>query len=189
MQADMNPSHEFAAPALVPAGPEQVIYTARPGLKALPESLTTMSGFAALGGFPVFFFLWAVWWPYPTTLGTWTFAVVLTAPIAGLSVAVFWLLFGRKPGQVVNWLIAPFMRITVTDRRVMWTLPWRRRPLYEIEGERVRGGLLGDAEPTGEGAAAIILHPDDPAGDRQGLVHFDRLPQVARFVDALVKLT
>jgi hypothetical protein len=148
-----------------------------------------MLGFAALGTFPVFFFLWAVWWPWPSTPGTWAFAVGVTIVIASLSGTVVWMLFGRRPAQVVNWLLAPFMRITVTDRRVLWTLPWLRRPLYEIEGSRVRGGVLGDADRNGEGAAAILLYPGDPAGDLQAMVHFDRLPRVAAFVDALVRLS
>ncbi|MBV9843336.1 MAG: hypothetical protein JOY99_17670 [Sphingomonadaceae bacterium] len=184
----MKPSRDLVLPAAAPTGPEAIRYTARPGLKALPESMTTMLGFGALGLFPVFVFLWAVWWPYPTTPTTWTFAIGATILIVGLSAAVFWLLFGRRPAQILNWLLAPFMRITVTDRRVLWTLPWRRRPLYEIAGERVRGGLLGDADRAGIGAAAIMLFPGDPAGDAHGLVHFDRLPDVAGFVDALVRL-
>jgi hypothetical protein len=185
----MKPYREEMVPAVVRPASEAIRYSARPGLAALPESLTTMLGFAGLGIFPVFVFLWAVWWPYPTTRGTWAFAIGMTAAIAALSLTVFWLLFGRRPAQIANWLLAPFMRITVTDRRVMWTLPWRRRPLYEIEAARVRGGLLGDADASGVGAAAIMLFPGDPAGDGHGLVHFDRLPQVASFVDALARLT
>lgn len=189
MQPDMKPDSDLARDLVLPRTvPEAVRYTARPGLAALPESMTTMLGFAALGMFPIFVFLWAVWWPYPSTPTMWAFAIGMTLLIAGIGIAVFWSLFGRRPAQILNWLLAPFMRITVTSHRVLWTLPWRRRPLFEIAGARVRGGLLGEADRAGVGAAAIMLYPGDPAGDAQGLVHFDRLPDVAGFVDALVRL-
>ena len=165
--------------------PETVRYTARPGLGALPEGGGAMLGFACLQIFPIIVFLWAVWWPWPTTPTTMAFAVTVTVCIACLSGFVFWMLFGRRPRQVRGLALAPFIRLTVTDRRVLWTLPWRTAPLFEIGARRVRGGLLGEINPKGAGAAALMLYPGDPAGDLHGYVHFDRLPQVAAFVDAL----
>ncbi len=52
----------------------------------------------------------------------------------------------------------------------------------------MRGGLLGEPLTRGWAPAAILLFPGDPAGDEQGVIHFDRLPDAARFVDALWKL-
>lgn len=188
----MKPPPASSLPAIVRQRaeplPETVRYTARPGLGALPEGGGAMLGFACLQTVPIVTFLWAVWWPWPTTPATMAFASLVTAAIALLSAFVFWMLFGRRPRQVRGLALAPFIRLTVTDRRVLWTLPWRRAPLFEIGARRVRGGLLGETNPRGSGAAALMLWPGDPAGDDHGLVHFDRLPQVGDFVDALAML-
>ena len=81
--------------------------------------------------------------------------------------------------------LAPFIRLTVTDRRILWTLPWAAEPLLEVGLLRVRGALLGEVDRRGRGNAALVLMPGDPAADDHGYIHFDRLPDAAGFVRAL----
>ncbi|HWL46285.1 MAG TPA: hypothetical protein VNQ31_01085, partial [Sphingomonadaceae bacterium] len=64
-------------------------------------------------------------------------------------------------------------------------LPGRRAPLLEIARERVIGAVLGTVDRKGRGNAAMILIPGDPSADIDGHIHFDRLPDVERFVAAL----
>ncbi len=164
---------------------ESIRYAARPGLGALPAGTGTWFVFGALQLLPLITFLWAIWWPAPLSPREYAFSIGLTALIAALVVGVVWLLIRRAGASALGVAIAPFMRLTVSDRRVLWHVPWRRAPLIEIGAERVRGGLLGEVDARGRGAAAIILHPGDYAADAHGLVHFHRLPRVAEFVDAL----
>ena len=171
--------------------PEVVLYARRPGLGALPEGGSAVLGFAGLACFPIGILLWAVWWPAPTTWFGEVFAVGCTVLILGLALLVLILLIRPRGEALAQLAFVPFIRLVVTDRRVMWTLPWRRAPLFQIEASRVRGGLIGRHEPSRRGGwapAAIVLWPGDPAGDEQGLVHFDRLPDAAGFVDALARL-
>ena len=81
-------------------------------------------------------------------------------------------------------LRAPFVRLTVTSRRIVWSLPWARAPLMEIGRERVIGGILGLLDAKGHGSAAVMLVPGDPSADIDGNIHFDRLPDAMRFVAA-----
>jgi hypothetical protein len=98
---------------------------------------------------------------------------------------VILLLLRRYPGFLLAVLRAPFVRLTVTDRRILWTLPWSRVPLMEIGRERVVGGILGQVDRRGYGNAAVILVPNDPSADIDGNIHFDRLPNVRQFLDAV----
>lgn len=168
--------------------PEEIVYARRPGLGALPEGGGAMLGFAGLQLVPIVVLLWAIWWPAPRDLGGRLFAIGCTAVIVALALGVLWFLIRRRLHLVRQLFLIPFIRLTVTDRRVLWTLPWRAEPLMEIEGARVRGGMLGETSGRGWAPAAILLFPDDPAGDEHGMIHFDRLPDAARFVDALARL-
>ncbi|MBU3078131.1 hypothetical protein [Sphingomonas quercus] len=167
--------------------PEEVAYARRPGLGALPEGGGAVLGFAGLQLVPIGVLLWAIWWPAPRTTSGELFAIGCTVLIAVLALTVLWFLVRQRMEFIRQLFLIPFIRLTVTDRRVMWTLPWRAEPLLEIDGMRVRGGLLGEPSPRGWAPAAILLFPGDPAGDEHGMIHFDRLPDAARFVDALAR--
>ena len=164
---------------------ETVRYDARPGLGALPEGTALWFAFAALQVLPLTAFLWAIWWPAPISTQEYVFSITATAVIAGAAVAVAWLLVRRAGASAIGLVIAPFIRLTVSDRRVLWRVPWRRGPLIQIEGWRVRGGLLGEVDARGRGSAAIVLQPGDWAGDAHGMIHFNRLPRVVDFVAAV----
>lgn len=165
--------------------PEEVRYVARPGLAALPTGTGTVLLFLSPQLFSVSVLLWAIWWPTPQSWRTIMFALFWTSFIAALAIGVAWTLLRRHPGFVLGVLRAPFIRLTVTDRRVVWTLPWERAPLLEIDRRRVTGGILGTVDKRGRGNAAMMLVPGDPSADVDGNIHFDRLPNVVRFVDAL----
>lgn len=164
---------------------ERALYVVRPGLAALPSGTLAVLGFASPQIFSAYFILWAIWWPAPETRGQWTFALSGTALVVVLAVAVIWLLLRRFPGFVLGVMRAPFIRLTVTDRRVIWSLPWHHQPLLEIGRDRVVGGILGSVDRRGRGNAAMMLVPGDPSADVDGNIHFDRLPDVAGFVAAL----
>ena len=168
--------------------PEQVRYVARPGLLALPSGTLTVIVFILPQLFSAFVLLWAIWWPTPATTKTFAFAVFWTATLAALAAGVVWLLLRRNPGFVLGVLRAPFIRLTVTDRRVVWNLPWMAAPLMEIDRRRVIGGILGSVDRRGRGNAAMMLVPGDPSADIDGNIHFDRLPDVAAFVAALGRM-
>jgi hypothetical protein len=165
--------------------PEEVRYVARPGLAALPTGTGTVLLFLSPQAFSVMVLLWAIWWPTPGNWRTFAFAMFWTSIIAALAIGVAWTLLRRHPGFVMGLLRAPFIRLTVTDRRVVWNLPWERTPLLEIDRRRVTGGILGTVDKRGRGNAAMMLVPGDPSADVDGNIHFDRLPNVARFVAAL----
>ena len=164
---------------------ERVAYVARPGLRALPSGSLAMAAFAGLQGWTLTILLWAVWWPFPLGPADWAFSLTVTAMLAALVAGVILLLLRRNPGFLLAVLRAPFIRLTVTDRRIVWSLPWSRLPLMEIGRERVMGGILGLVDRRGAGPAAVMLVPGDPAADIDGNIHFDRLPDVAAFVAAL----
>lgn len=164
---------------------EQTRYIARPGLRALPSGTLTLAGFAGLQTWTLIVLLWAIWWPAPRSTGDWSFAVGTSAILLFLVAAVLAMLLRRHPGFLLGVARAPFIRLTVTDRRILWTLPWARTPLLEIGHERVLGGILGSVDRRGSGNAAVMLVPGDPAADVDGHIHFDRLPHAARFVNAL----
>jgi len=164
---------------------ERVGYVARPGLRALPSGAFTLVAFGALQVWTMTILLWAIWWPAPISSGDWAFSLTTTGILFGLALGVFVLLLRKYPGFVAAVLRAPFIRLTVTDRRVVWSVPWNRRPLMEIGRERVLGGILGLVDRKGAGPAALMLVPGDPAADIDGNIHFDRLPDAAGFVAAL----
>lgn len=165
--------------------PEQIHYMARPGLFALPPGSLTVLLFITPQIFSALFLLWAIWWPMPSGGRRLAFALIGTAMLAGLVVGVLWFVLRRHPGFVSGAIRAPFISLTVTDRRVLWTLPWRNQPLFEIDRRRVIGGILGSVDRKGRGHAAMMLRPGDPAADIDGNIHFDRLPNAARFIDAI----
>jgi hypothetical protein len=107
--------------------------------------------------------------------------------LALLVIGVFVALARRFPGFVLAVMRAPFISLSVTDRRVLWTLPWMRQPLMEIGRERVLGGIVGLLDARGNGPAAIVLVPGDPCADIDGNIHFDRLPNAEAFVAALLE--
>ena len=164
---------------------ERRLYVARPGLAALPAGTFVILAAIGIQACSVAFLLWALWWPGPATDGQWLFALAGTAVLAGLVAGVAWLLTRRYPGFALGLLRAPFIRLTVTDQRVIWSLPGRGAPLLEIARERVIGAVLGTVDRKGRGNAAMILIPGDPSADVDGHIHFDRLPDVERFVAAL----
>ena len=168
--------------------PERVAYVARPGLGALPAGTATMLVFMSPQIASFAFLQWAIWWPYPSTPGTMRFAIGGTALMTFLLLLVVWLLLRRNLALAAGILRAPFMRITVTDRRILWQVPWNRAPLMEIAADRVLGGILGGVDRRGRGNAALLLFPGDPAGDIDGNIHFDRLPNAHRFVEALERM-
>lgn len=164
--------------------PELVRYVARPGFRALPAGTLTIIAFVSPQCFSLAVFLWAIWWPFPRSAANLDFAIASTGLFAVLAVAVTWaLLRGRMP-LAKGIVLAPFIRLTVTDRRLVWTLPWTTVPFFELGLERVRGAVLGPLDRRGCGNAAVLLWPGDPAADFDGAIHFDRLPQAARFVEA-----
>lgn len=169
----------------IDAEPERAVYVARPGLAALPSGTLTLLVFAAPQTMTLSFLLWAIWWPEPGTpelrYAAWRWTVILVGSL--LLVAV--LLLRRYPGFLLGVIRAPFIRLTVTDRRVIWSLPWTAVPLMEIGRQRVLGGIVGMVDARGRGNAAMVLVPGDPSADIDGNIHFDRLPHVQRFVDAL----
>jgi hypothetical protein len=173
------------APRRLRPAVEEVRYVARPGLGAMPSGTLAVLAFGSLQAWTLCILLWAIWWPAPQTPQLWAFALGGTGLLIALILLVAVLLLRRFPGFVTALLRAPFIRLTVTDRRVLWTLPWRRAPLMEIDRRRVTGGILGVVDRRGRGNAAMMLVPGDPAADIDGNIHFDRLPQVMRFVDAL----
>lgn len=164
---------------------ETTRYVARPGLRALPSGSLTVVAFAGLQSWTLTILLWAIWWPAPRSTGDWAFSLTCTAVLAGLVAGVIALLLRKYPGFVLAVLRAPFIRLTVTDRRVVWSLPWHRAPLMEIGRERVIDGILGFVDRRGHGSAALVLVPGDPSADIDGNIHFDRLPDVAAFVAAV----
>lgn len=167
------------------AKPERAFYVARAGLGALPSGLGVIALFMAPQVLSLGFVLWAIWWPYPANARNLLIAEACTVALVGLVCLVGWLLLRRHPGFVMGVLRAPFVRITVTDRRVLWTVPWTTVPLIEIGRWRVIDGLLGAVDRRGRGNAAMVLVPGDPAADIDGNIHFDRLPDAAAFVAAL----
>jgi hypothetical protein len=168
--------------------PEQVRYVARPGLFALPSGTLTVLLFITPQLFSAFVLLWAIWWPMPAKTSTFVFAIFWTTVMALLGFGVVWLLLRRNPGFVLGVMRAPFIRLTVTDRRVVWSLPWMSAPLMEIDRRRVIGGILGSVDRRGRGNAAMMLVPGDPSADIDGNIHFDRLPNVTAFVAALGRM-
>lgn len=167
---------------------EEVRYVARPGLLALPSGTLTVLLFISPQIFSAYFLLWAIWWPAPETAGAIAFAWCWTALMGGLATGIGVVLLRRNPGFALGVLRAPFIRLTVTDRRVIWSLPWARAPLMEIERDRVIGGILGAVDKRGRGNAAMMLVPGDPSADVDGNIHFDRLPDVTGFVAALGRM-
>jgi len=168
--------------------PERIAYVARPGLHALPSGTLVILGFASPQLLSVIFLFWAIWWPAPATPSALRFALAGTALLGGLSLLVFWLLLRHNLALAAGILRAPFTRVTVTDRRVLWTVPWSREPVMEISARRISGGILGPTDRRGMGSAAMILRDGDPAADFDGNIHFDRLPDAAGFVAALREL-
>jgi hypothetical protein len=164
---------------------ERITYVARPGLRALPSGALAVSAFGGLQLWTMVVLLWAIWWPHPTTTGTWVFAIGTTMLLIGLAIGVLVLLLRRYPGFLLAVMRAPFVRLTVTDRRVLWTVPWSGPPLMEIGRDRILGGILGLVDAKGFGNAALVLVPGEPSADIDGNVHFDRLPRAAEFVEAL----
>ncbi|UAK24726.1 hypothetical protein [Sphingomonas nostoxanthinifaciens] len=164
---------------------EQIGYVARPGLRALPSGSLTMVAFAGLQVWTLTILLWAIWWPAPRSRGDWTFSLICTTVLAALVMGVIGLLLRKFPGFLLAVLRSPFIRLTVTDRRMLWTLPWGRAPLMEIGRERIMGGILGPVDRKGAGSAAVMLVPGDPSADIDGNIHFDRLPDAAAFVAAV----
>lgn len=165
--------------------PETSCYVARPGLRALPAGALALSAFAALQGWTLTILLWAIWWPAPRGPSDYLFSIGSTAILALLVIGVFVALLRKYPGFLLAVLRAPFIRLTVTDRRILWNLPWSKAPLMEIGRERVMHGVLGMIDAKGYGNAAVMLVPGDPAADIDGHIHFDRLPDAAGFVAAL----
>jgi hypothetical protein len=167
--------------------PERAAYVARPGLRALPSGALVIGAFALLQSWTLTILLWAIWWPAPTSNSDYAFSVGATTLLFGAVVLVILLLLRRHPGFLMAVLRAPFVRLTVTDRRILWTMPWSRRPLMEIGRERVLGGILGTVDRRGFGSAAVVLVPGDPSADIDGNIHFDRLPNVRGFLNALIE--
>jgi hypothetical protein len=164
---------------------ERIAYVARPGLRALPSGAMAIAAFAMLQGWTMTILLWAIWWPHPRSTGDYAFSIGATLLLGGLVALVLVLLLRRYPGFLLAVLRAPFVRLTVTDRRILWSLPWSRLPLMEIGRDRIVGGILGPLDPKGYGSAALVLVPGDPSADIDGNIHFDRLPDAAGFVAAL----
>jgi hypothetical protein len=160
-------------------------YIARPGLRALPSGSGAFVAFGSLIFFPLVILLWAIWWPAPRSTSDYEFAIGCSFILAFLLVGMFILLARQNPGFVLAVMRSPFISIVVTDRRILWTLPWMPHPLMDIGHERIVGGVLGQLDKRGNGPAAIMLVPGDPCADIDGNIHFDRLPDAAAFVAAL----
>ena len=183
--AEVESAHPLL-PALrrAEALPERILYVARAGLGALPSGFFTVLVFISPQIFALLFFVWAIWWPYPASDQAFWRAVACTAVLASILAGVAWALARRYRGFVTGVMTAPFIRITVTDRRVLWTVPWSGEPLIEIGRQRIIRSVLGGVDRRGRGHAAIELVPGDPAADIDGHVHFDRLPRAEDFVRA-----
>lgn len=167
---------------------ETTLYVARPGLGALPEGAGIAIGFAIPQGLMCAAFLWAIWYPWPHSLSMWVFDITLSLLLTGLGAGLFWKI-ARGNGAIAAGIVrAPFVRLTVTDRRLVWSVPWSATPLMELEASRILGGILGDTDRKGRGTAAIILVPGDPSGDYEDRIHLDRLPDAAGFVAALGRI-
>ena len=164
---------------------EQTVYVARPGVRAIPAGAGAVAVCSAFQGFTLMLLLWTIWWPAPRSTGDYVFAIGCSTVLALLVIGIFLLLLRKYPGFLLAVLRAPFIRLTVTDRRILWTLPWMKGPLMEIGRERVLGGILGDIDRRGNGPAAVVLVPGDPSADIDGNIHFDRLPDAAAFVAAV----
>jgi len=164
---------------------EQTFYVARPGIRAIPSGAGTVTVFVGLQAFTLIGFLWAFWWPQPTSTSDYIFAISATSVLAALVLLIIWVLMRRYPGFVLAVLRSPFISLKVTDRRLLWSLPWMKEPLIEIGRDRILGGLLGDLDHRGNGPAAVVLVPGDPYAEIDGNIHFDRLPDAAAFVAAL----
>lgn len=184
---DMSSGTALPAPYLrrLDPIPERTLYVARPGLRAMPSGATTVGAFLFMQLTSLVILLWAIWWPAPSSAGDWRFSILATLGLVALIAIVALLLVRRHPGFLLAVLRAPFIRLTVTDRRLVWSLPWTAAPLLEIGRERILGALVGTLERKGAGSAAVLLVPGDPCADIDGAIHFDRLPQVTAFVDAL----
>lgn len=165
--------------------PETTLYVARAGLGALPSGFLTVLVFMMPQILSLGFVLWAIWWPYPEATPEYDRALLWTAVMTGTIIAVATLLARRHRGFILAVVRAPFIRITLTDRRLLWTLPWSAEPLLEIDRRRMVRGVLGSVDRRGRGNAAIELLPGDPAADVDGHIHFDRLPAALAFVTAL----
>jgi hypothetical protein len=164
---------------------EQTVYVARPGVRAIPAGAGAVALCGALQGFTLTILLWAIWWPAPSSTGDYVFSIGCSTVLALLVIGVGLLLIRKFPGFLLAVLRSPFISLRVTDRRILWTLPWMKGPLMEIGRERVLGGILGDLDRKGNGPAAVVLVPGDPSADIDGNIHFDRLPNAAAFVAAL----
>lgn len=167
--------------------PERTLYSARPGIRAMPSGAGSVSFFVGLQCLTLLGFLYAIWWPAPLGPKDWEFAIGATSVLALLILAIFWLILRRFPGFLLAVLRSPFISISVTDRRLLWTLPWMKGPLMEIGRDRIMGALTGALDRRGNGPAAVILVPGDPCADIDGNIHFDRLPDAAAFVSALTR--
>jgi hypothetical protein len=164
---------------------ETVRYVARPGLLAIPSGTGAVVTFGSLIFFPMIILLWAIWWPAPSSRSDYVFAIGCSATLVLLLIGVFVALLRKYPGFLLAILRAPFISIKVTDRRVLWTLPWMRSPLMDISHDRIIGGVIGQLDRRGNGPAAMMLVPGDPCADVDGNIHFDRMPNAAAFVAAL----
>lgn len=164
---------------------ERTYYLARPGVRAIPSGAGAVAVFVGLQCFTLIVLLWAIWWPEPISTTDYAFSIGWSAVLALLVIGVGLLLVRKYPGFLLAILRTPFISLRVTDRRVLWTLPWMRAPLMEIGRDRVVGGILGPLDRKGAGPAAMMLVPGDPSADIDGNIHFDRLPNAAAFVAAL----
>lgn len=165
-----------------------MLYVARPGLGALPEGAGLAIGLAIPQALMCCAFLWIIWFPWPTSERALGFDIGMTLLLCALGAGLFWKIARGQGAVAAGILRAPFIRLTVTDRRVTWRVPWSSTPLLEVAAARVLGGILGDTDRHGRGPAAIILVPGDPAGDWENRIHLDRLPDAAGFVAALGRL-
>jgi hypothetical protein len=177
----------IALPALRRAQqqPERILYVARAGFGALPSGSGTILIFMMPQILSLGFLVWAIWWPYPASMHAYVRAILCSVVLVGAVVIVAGLLIRRNRGFISAVIQAPFISITVTDRRMLWTVPWEKQPLIEIGRGRMMRGVLGSVDRRGRGNAAVELVPGDPAADIDGHIHFDRLPQVTRFVSAV----
>lgn len=160
-------------------------YIARPGLRAMPSGTGATAVIVGLQSFGLIGMLCLIWWPFPRSVTDYAFAIGCSSVLALMIIGIIVVLLRRNPGFLLAILRAPFISIIVTDRRVLWTLPWMQAPLMEIGHERVIGGIVGQLDKRGNGPAALMLVPGDPCADFDGNIHFDRLPNAAAFVAAL----
>lgn len=167
---------------------ETTLYVARPGIGALPEGAGIAIAFAIPQALMCCAFLWIIWFPWPSTERAFGFNIGMTLLLTALGGALAWKIAKGNGHVAIGIVRAPFVRLTVTDQRVVWTVPWSARPLLELDATRILGGILGDADIRGRGNAAIMLVPGDPAGDFENRIHLDRLPDVAGFVAALGRI-